>query len=224
MAESIKSRPNPDLTARARIRDAALHRFASEGIAEAKLKDIAAEAGVSIPLITHHFGTKDGLRLACDEYLADVILQQKTEGLSAEPKDAITQLRETFSGGPLMAYFARTLADGSPHTAALIDRLVEDALAYSRLGVEQGVVNDHPRLEEFIKLLTLWQLGLFTMSPHVRRHLGLDMLDDASTDDLLKLSMLAGELLNSNLIKVDYAAIHRQMQEEKQLGQPKDAS
>lgn len=223
MSQHPKRTPNPDLTARARIRDAALQRFAAEGIAETKLKDIAADAGVSIPLITHHFGTKDGLRLACDEYLADVILQQKTQGLGAEPKDALTHIREVFGGTPLMAYFARTLAEGSEHTDRLIDRLVADALSYSRQAAKDGIIADHPRLNEFIKLLTLWQLGLLTMNRQLHRYLGLDMMADCG-QDLVELSMLAGELLSSNLIKVDYAEVHRRMQADQQPPQPKDAS
>ena len=76
-----------DLTARARIRQAAIRRFAADGIDKARLKDIAADAGVTTPLITHHFGTKDGLRAACDEYLAEQIKEQKELGLSRPGQD-----------------------------------------------------------------------------------------------------------------------------------------
>jgi len=56
-----------DLTARARIRDAALWHFAEEGFSRATIRDIAATAGVSPGLVRHHFGSKEGLRDACDE-------------------------------------------------------------------------------------------------------------------------------------------------------------
>ncbi|MFD0204347.1 MULTISPECIES: TetR/AcrR family transcriptional regulator [Saccharothrix] len=58
-----------DLTARARIRDAALARFGADGVAGASMRAIAADAGVSPALVVHHFGSKEGLRQACDEYV-----------------------------------------------------------------------------------------------------------------------------------------------------------
>ena len=52
---SIPSSPDPDLTAAARIRNAALRRFARDGFGVG-LRAIAADAGVTAGLITHHFG------------------------------------------------------------------------------------------------------------------------------------------------------------------------
>ncbi|HJE59178.1 MAG TPA: TetR/AcrR family transcriptional regulator, partial [Nocardiopsis listeri] len=50
-----------DLTARARIRDAALTRFGQEGFG-VSVRAIAEEAGVSPGLVIHHFGSKEKLR------------------------------------------------------------------------------------------------------------------------------------------------------------------
>jgi AcrR family transcriptional regulator len=60
-----------DLTARARIRDAAIRLFTERGMEKTSILDIAKEAGVSGGLIRHHFGSKDGLREACDTYVFD---------------------------------------------------------------------------------------------------------------------------------------------------------
>jgi AcrR family transcriptional regulator len=49
-----------DLTARARIRDAAIRRFGSDGFG-ASVRAIAADAAVSPGLVMHHFGSKEGL-------------------------------------------------------------------------------------------------------------------------------------------------------------------
>ncbi len=51
-----------DLTARARIRDAALAQFAEYGFDRATVRGIAGAAGVSPGLVRHHFGSKNGLR------------------------------------------------------------------------------------------------------------------------------------------------------------------
>jgi AcrR family transcriptional regulator len=55
-----------DLTARARIREAALRHFAEEGYQGATIRAIAGTAGVSPGLLRHHFGSKEELRAACE--------------------------------------------------------------------------------------------------------------------------------------------------------------
>ena len=58
-----------DLTARARIRDAALRQFGEQGFERTTIRGIAATAGVSPALVRHHFGSKDALRDAVDEHV-----------------------------------------------------------------------------------------------------------------------------------------------------------
>jgi AcrR family transcriptional regulator len=66
--------PDPeDLTARARIRDAAMQHFAEHGFERATIRGIAETAGVSSGLVRHHFGSKKALRDACDEWLLRTI-------------------------------------------------------------------------------------------------------------------------------------------------------
>jgi AcrR family transcriptional regulator len=64
-------RDSGDLTARARLRDAALELFAEHGIEKSSVRAIAKAAGVSPGLIRHHFGGKDGLRAAVDEAMVE---------------------------------------------------------------------------------------------------------------------------------------------------------
>ena len=59
-----------DMTAVARIRDAAIELFGSRGF-DVGVRAIAEAAGVSPGLVIHHFGSKDGLRKACDDYIAE---------------------------------------------------------------------------------------------------------------------------------------------------------
>ncbi|MFO0447973.1 MAG: TetR/AcrR family transcriptional regulator, partial [Pseudomonadota bacterium] len=47
---------------------AALKLFAERGFAGASIRDLAAEAGVSIGLVRTHFGSKDGLLEAVDAH------------------------------------------------------------------------------------------------------------------------------------------------------------
>jgi AcrR family transcriptional regulator len=61
-----------DRTARARIRDEALRLFGDHGPDAVTVRDIAAAAGVSPALVVRHYGSKDGLRDAVDDHVAQV--------------------------------------------------------------------------------------------------------------------------------------------------------
>jgi AcrR family transcriptional regulator len=73
-----------DLTTRARIRDAAIHLFATQGF-DVSLRTIAADAACSPALIVHHFGSKEGLRQSCDEQVATMVATGKRKILT-EPE------------------------------------------------------------------------------------------------------------------------------------------
>ena len=65
----------------ARIRDAAIDQFGSRGF-DTGVRAIAEAAGVSPALIIHHFGSKEGLRKACDDYIAAEIRSEKSRPCS----------------------------------------------------------------------------------------------------------------------------------------------
>ena len=176
-------RPSPaadrDRTARARIRDAAISRFAADGIAGAQLKAIAADAGVSPALIIHHFGSKEGLRVACDAYVVETIRNRKREAMEKKERfDPLQTLRQFQDGPPLQRYLARTLSDASPHVAALIDELVEDGVEYTAEGVRNGLLKPASDLRARVVVLTMWNLGALMLHEHIERLLGIDMLDN----------------------------------------------
>ncbi|HEY6739771.1 MAG TPA: TetR family transcriptional regulator [Actinopolymorphaceae bacterium] len=171
-----RARRDPDRTARARIRDAAIEHFATRGFAAAKPKDIAADAGVSAPLV---FGSKEGLRIACDQYVADLVAQQKTDAMEAGTDlDPLQAVREAYGGTPVMRYLATTIADGSPRVDDLIDELIEDSQAYLAHGVENGVLAPAENLRERAIVLFLWQLGSLVLHRQAERLLGIDLLDN----------------------------------------------
>ena len=78
--------PPDDRTGRARIRDAALRLFSERGPDAVTMRDIAAAAGVSPALLVRHYGSKDGLIEAVDDYVVTSIesmLTQVTEQAGA---------------------------------------------------------------------------------------------------------------------------------------------
>lgn len=170
-----------DRTARARIRDAAITRFAADGVAATSVRAIAAEAGVSPGLVIHHFGSKDALRHACDEHVAAVIRSGKREAMTTGPGlDFLAALRNAKQDIPWTRYLARTLADGSPQVAALIDEMVADAAGYMADGVEAGSLRPTAYPYERAAVVVLWTLGVQVLHEHLERLLGVDLTRDPS--------------------------------------------
>src|SRR6201999_1541677 len=101
-----------DLTAAARIRDAAIEQFGQHGFGVG-LRAIAESAGVSAALVIHHFGSKDGLRKACEDYITEQIRSSKSEALSSnDPATWLGPLARREEYAPLMAYLVRSMQAG----------------------------------------------------------------------------------------------------------------
>lgn len=201
-APKVPAAGDDDRTGRARIRDAAITRFAADGVAGTSVRAIAADAGVSAALVIHHFGSKDSLRAACDEYVAATIRERKHAAMAAGPGlDPLAALRAGEQGPPLLAYLARTLVDGSPHVAVLVDEMVADAARYMAAGVESGLLRPTSYPDERAAVLTMWSLGALVLHEHLRRLLGVDLtgspeeLAGATAYVVPALEMLSGGLL-----------------------------
>jgi len=124
-AQQVRSRAFEDLTARARIRDAALRHFAARGIAGTTIRGIARDAGVSAGLVQHHFGSKEELRAACDAYVMNTIRHEASQALDDQRLDDPVFIADAYATAtPIMRYLARALVDGSPAAAALFDEMV----------------------------------------------------------------------------------------------------
>ncbi|MCG7609506.1 MULTISPECIES: TetR/AcrR family transcriptional regulator [Mycobacterium] len=129
-----------DRTAIARIRDAAIEQYGQHGFSVG-LRSIAEAAGVSAALVIHHFGSKEGLRKACDAYVAEVVREAKTESIqSADPSTWMAQMAEIESYAPLMAYLVRSMQSGSELAKAFWRTMVDNAEEYLQEGVRTGVL------------------------------------------------------------------------------------
>ncbi len=192
-----------DVSGRRRILDAAIVEFAERGVAATSLKVIAQRADVSQALIVHHFGSKEALRRACDGHVAAAIREHKRKALGqGSGFDPIAALRDVEEQRPLLQYLARTLGDGQPEVAALVDEMIDDAVGYMAEGERSGLVkpSENPRARAAI--LVLWSLGLLMMHEHVDRHLGVDLLT-ATTPEMTAYILPAIELLSSGVLTED---------------------
>ena len=168
-----------DRTTKARIRDAAIGCFAESGLAETTVRKVAVAAGVSPGSVIHHFDSMEGLRAACDEYVAATIRNYKRSAMSSGPSiDVLAALRDT-SMGPMVGYLAAVLADDSPAVAKLVDDLVDDAEGYLQEGVAAGMLRPSADPRGRAIVLTMWNLGALVLHHHLERLIGLDLTDPA---------------------------------------------
>ncbi|CAN5477813.1 transcriptional regulator RaaS [soil metagenome] len=129
-----------DLTTTARIRDAAIEQIGKHGFGVG-LRAIAEAAGVSAALVIHHFGSKDGLVRACDEYIAEEIRSEKSEAIqSNDPATWLAQVAEIESFAPLMAYLVRSMQTGGDLAKGLWRRMIDNVEGYLDDGVRAGTI------------------------------------------------------------------------------------
>jgi TetR/AcrR family transcriptional regulator, regulator of cefoperazone and chloramphenicol sensitivity len=174
---SVGSVSDDDLTGRARIRDAALARFPVDGFGRTTIRAVAADADVSPALVIHHFGSKEGLRRACDEHVIAIFRRLKNEALEDGNLGNPGFLGGAYSLAPAVnRYLAWTLAAGGDTADQLFDELLEEATKVMAIAEAAGIVqpSDHPNARN--ALLMAMQLGGLVLHRHLSRALGVDTL------------------------------------------------
>jgi AcrR family transcriptional regulator len=152
-----------DLTATARIRDAAIVQFGEHGF-DVGLRVIAKAAGVSAALVIHHFGSKEGLRQACDEFVAESVRAAKSESLqSSDPASWFAQLAEVESFASSMAYLVRSLQTGGALAKSLWRTMIDNAEQYIADGVSAGTIKPSANPTARAKFLAITGGGGFLL-------------------------------------------------------------
>ncbi len=144
-----------DLTAKARIRNTALDMYAQYGADRVSLRAVAAEAGVTLGLVQHHFKTKAGLRDAVDQLvvdhfalaIAEVSAHDDPAELAAARDEAVRRM--LIANPVVVSYIRRSVLESSADRMHLLDVLVdltrsevvglrEAGLASTRRGSDAG--------------------------------------------------------------------------------------
>ena len=217
-ASAAGERSVEDLTARARIRDAALALFAERGMDRATIRDIAKAAGVSGGLVRHHFGSKDGLRAACDSYALDQLMQIKEQAVDGQLANPSFMSAAHPTVLLLYRYLARSLVDGSPAAAAMFDEMVELGEAWLTRH-NPGQMAD-PR--GYSAVLVAMQTGMLMMHGQLSRWLGADIF---TADGHLRLTeamidFFSQPLLSPELADQARAAVRHLQTQEPAAGRP----
>ncbi|MFZ2174225.1 MAG: TetR/AcrR family transcriptional regulator [Rhodococcus sp. (in: high G+C Gram-positive bacteria)] len=162
-----------DLTAKARIRNAAMDLYAANGEDRTSMRAVAGAAGVTVGLLVHHFGTKDGIRDAVEQlvvdYFAQAIAQAPHTGtpheIAAARDASVARMLETHPA--VVNYLRRTLLEpGSPH-GTLLERLTD--LTYSEITKlrNTGIASTRRRDSSQVIGLVVRQVGQLFLQPMI---------------------------------------------------------
>lgn len=194
---STKPPESSDLTASARIRAAAVLLFGRDGFADTSIRAIAAQAGVSPGLVIHHFGSKEGLKEACDHYVARELIDTE---VAASERDLIGTMQRWLAEPDAFRaefdYLTRMLLEGSESGDALFDELVgrtEEMLIH---GAQTGQMHSFSDVRTAAVVVALMGLAPLVMGRQVSRALGEEELNVAA---LRKLALPAMELYTHGL-------------------------
>lgn len=190
-----------DLTMRARIRDAAIDVFAEEGFDRGTVREIARRAGASPALVLHYFGSKAGLREACDEHVVSSLLDDRS---AAADDPSPGRIGAMLTGAGLyrgrLRYLSRLLADPGEAGQRVFESFLEQS---RRLIREVGATDRTPPLsdpEATAVLLTAYGLAPLLLQAQLARVLGVDPL---GPDAARRLALPGLELFTHGLFRDD---------------------
>ncbi|MGW4368627.1 TetR/AcrR family transcriptional regulator [Nocardia takedensis] len=162
-----------DLTAKARIRNAAMDLYAEYGEERISLRAVAAKAGVTLGLVQHHFKTKAGLVEAVDQLVADyfevAVSSVAPTGTAAEIATARDEAVQAMlhSNPAVVDYLRRTVLEPSETRLRLLDMLVELTRREVAGLRDAGIASTaRPESHQILSVLTR-QLGELLLAPMV---------------------------------------------------------
>jgi AcrR family transcriptional regulator len=196
LAASGAPRRAGDLTARARIRDAAFALVAERGMRDTTIREIARRAGVSPALVIHHFGSKQGVLDEVSDAVVELLLAYTSEP-GATPPGAVAgesgldpvraQRRRQLVFERLMAdmpllgaYVRRMVLDGAPEGLAWFRRMVDTFAAELEHRETLGVASPPRDTRAAAAMLILLGFAPVLMGPALEYALDIDFDDVAA--------------------------------------------
>jgi len=202
--------PPSDQAGRERILAAAIRSFSEAGYEGTTTAGVAREAGVTQPLVHHHFGSKQGLwRAAMDELFAEV--RVFTEPNDAPLLERVLGTAEQFvrfvaARPEVTRVIAREGAAPSPRLTYLVDRYLRapfrmfvDAI---RAGQRAGLID--PAIRPNLLLFFFLGAGshLFDVTALAHESIGIDATSPRTREDFV---VLVRELFRRGLFRKETA-------------------
>jgi AcrR family transcriptional regulator len=157
-AQPSLDRSPSDLTARARIRDAAIDSFAEGGFA-CPFRAIAARAGVSPGLISHHYASKELLHAECDREVLRRYHALKSEAIADPSGYLFARLAAPGGAAIVVVYMLRAIQAGGDAGRMFLEHLVDETRAVMAESVASGLVRPSLDEEARVRYLTYQAMG-----------------------------------------------------------------
>lgn len=178
-----------------------MRHFGEHGFEKATIRGIAEEAGVSSGLIRHHFGSKEALREACDEFVLRTVRQLNADVWAAiEAGDLAAAAAVRRPVGEYHRYIARSLIDGG--SSELFDVMVDMSEAWFTGFVGEGVAPARDKAA----VVTAWGLAIPMLFDHLSRAFGADL---AKPEGYARLSHALLDLYSNPMMSQEEAAAAR---------------
>lgn len=213
IAPAPDERPTSDLTAKARIRDAAIECFAEQGF-DASFRTIAQRAGVSPGLITHHFGSKESLRAECDTEVLRQYTAVKTDAVDMPSEHLLSYVMAPGFAADLVVYMLRVIHAGGQPAREFLERLMDSARGVMAYSVETGLVRPSRDEEARLRYMTYLTMGAllvqFVTSPGHTPEEFIDSVKAGASDQILPtLELFTEGFLTDRTALDDYVAYFR---------------
>ena len=182
--------------ARRLILDAAQTLIARTGPEGLRLQDIAAAAGISHPLILHHFGSREGLVRALTQQAAAELRDKLVAAMASGEYSLEQQLDRVFDAfrdglAQRLAWLTAVDPGGGQEEAQTIMRDIADSLHARRLATAPpGTVIDRSDTDCLIHLVAAAAIGDALFGARLRRSAGLPVTNETDRSFRLWLAEL----------------------------------
>ena len=150
--------------------------FAERGYKATTIRGVARDAGVSPSSVQHHFSNKDGLREACDTYVANQLRRGVAEKVTRESTGDTEAAASLDEAPPILRYLARALTEDSPTAATLFDEIVELTEAHLSNLEDAESYSWRAPMSDQAAVYTAMKLGVIVLHSHLSRNLDVDTL------------------------------------------------
>ena len=170
---------NDDRTTPARIRDAAVGYVGEHGWDRTTSRQIAAEAGVPVGLVNYHFGSKDGLRQACDDWVIEQLAEDRGLILGGGPLPRMdTYINDHPELRPITEYIGQCIRSGGQVAERFFERMVEVTQQMMSVAADAGTFTTYKDPYAAAVILVAFGVGASLFTGTMARLLGgTDLLD-----------------------------------------------
>lgn len=171
----MSATPSSATHSRTRIRGTALRLFAARGAAATSLREVAREAGVAPGLVVHHFGGKDGLCAAVDDFVVD-LFREAVDSVPLDGPAAEVVAARDHAAAQMLAdnpdavdYLRRAVVTPDPGSEQLTRMLMDETVRRTQILRDHGIARSRIPVEEQAVAVLVRQLGSLLLQPALGR-------------------------------------------------------